>query len=76
MVSIHLVHDLHLSATEALYGVQKEIFLKKGLETRRMTIKIPPGIEDGTLLQLSSKGKETYGDMEEKLYLRVKVAED
>ena len=73
---IDLIHDLHLSSAEALYGTEREIFLKKEWETERMTIKIPPGVEDGTVLQVSREGKDTYRGVGDNLYLRIKVAED
>lgn len=64
--------DLFLNPTEALLGTEKEILLKRGCETERVTIKIPPGVKNDTLLFLSLKEREgIYG--EDEFYLRVKV---
>jgi len=62
--------DIHLNPTEALWGTEKEILLKKGLETERFRIRIPPGVKNDTLLFLSLK-EGNY--REDRLYLRVKV---
>lgn len=64
--------DIHLNSTEALLGTEKEISLKRGWETERVTIKIPPGVKNDTLLCLSLKG-EDRSYREDKFYLRVKL---
>ncbi len=64
--------DIHLNSTEALWGTEKEILLKRGWETERVTIKIPPGVKNDTLLSLSLE-KGNYH--EDTFYLRVKVVE-
>jgi hypothetical protein len=53
-------------------GTEKEIVLKRGWETERVTIKIPPGVKNDTLISISLKGTEE-GYREDKFYLRVKV---
>jgi curved DNA-binding protein len=64
--------DLYLNHAEALWGTEKEILLRRGWETQRVRIKIPPGVEDDTLLSLSLSGRDE-GYPEDRLYLRVKV---
>jgi len=64
--------DLHLNSTEALLGTEKEIVFKRGWENERVTIKIPPGVKNDTLLSLSLKGREE-GSRDDKFYLRVKI---
>ncbi len=66
--------DIHLNPTEALWGTEKEILFKMGWETERVTIKIPPGVKNDTLLSLSLNGNEG-SHRENKFYLRVKVVE-
>jgi len=67
--------DLFLNPTEALCGTEKEILLKREWETERVTIKIPPGVKNDTLLSLSLRGREgSY--REDEFYLRVKVVSD
>jgi len=65
-------YDIHLNHGEALWGTQKEIIVKRGWETQRIRIEIPPGVEDDTLLSVSLEGSEER-DRGERLYLRVKV---
>lgn len=64
--------DLDLNSTEALLGTEKDIVLKRGWETERVRIKIPPGVKNDTLLSLSLKGREE-GSRDDKFYLRVKI---
>lgn len=64
--------DIHLNHAEAFWGTEKEIILKRGWETQRVRIKIPPGVEDDTLLSLSLNGKDEI-ERDDRLYLRVKV---
>ena len=64
------IFDIPLNSTEALWGTEKEILLKRGLETERITIKIPPGVKNDTLLSLSLKEGNYSKD---RFYLRVKV---
>jgi curved DNA-binding protein len=64
--------DIHLNPEEALWGTEREIILKRGWETQRLRIKIPPGLKDDTLLSLSLRGRD-MGYPEDRLYLRVKV---
>jgi curved DNA-binding protein len=70
-----LVYDLSLTFSEALYGSEREIFLRKGCKTERMVISIPPGVEAGTLLKVSLKGKDSYKEMGDNLYLKVSLVE-
>jgi len=64
--------DIPLNPTEALCGTEKEILLKREWETERVTIKIPPGVKNDTLLSLSLRVREgSY--REDEFYLRVKV---
>jgi curved DNA-binding protein len=71
--SVDTVWEIVLSSTEALWGTEKEIVLQRGREIQKMRINIPPGVENDTLLSLSLKGREgSY--LEDRLYLRVKVA--
>ena len=65
-------YDIHLTHGEALRGTQKEIIVKRGWETQRLRIEIPPGVEDDTLLSISLESNDER-DREDRLYLRVKV---
>jgi DnaJ-class molecular chaperone len=67
-----VAYDIYLNHAEALRGTEREIVLRRGWEDQRLIIKIPPGVEDDTLLSLSLGGEER-GLPEDRLYLRVKV---
>jgi len=67
--------DIHLNPAETLWGTEKEILLKRGLKTERVTIKIPPGVKNDTLLSLSLNGGKG-GYREDRFYLRVKVVRE
>ena len=67
------VYDIPLNSNEALWGMEKEILFKMGWETKRVIIKIPPGVKNDTLLSLSFK-EGNYS--EDRFYLRVKVVKD
>jgi curved DNA-binding protein len=64
--------NIYLNHAEALWGTEKEITVKRGWETQRVRIKIPPGVEDDTLFSLSLNGKDEI-EPDDRLYLRVKV---
>lgn len=66
--------DIFLSANEALWGVEKEIQLRRGWKPEKCRIKIPPGVKNGTLLTVSLNGNQgSVG--EDRFYLRVQVRE-
>ena len=47
-----LLCDLPLTASEALAGTAKEIFIKVPRGIQRFTIGLPPGLQDGTVLDI------------------------
>ena len=47
-----LLYDLPLTASEALAGTEKEIFIKVPGGIQRFRIGLPPGLKDGTVLDL------------------------
>ena len=49
--------DVELSFKDAIFGVEKELSINKD----RISIKIPPGIENGQGLRVSGKGEEGQG---------------
>jgi len=64
--------ELKISPTEATTGYEQGIIYKKGKQTRRLMVKIPPGVKAGTKIRLKGasriKGEKT-GD----LYLHIKI---
>ena len=69
----YILYDLPLSFSEASLGTEKEVLLRRGWEAKRISIKIPPKVKDGTLIRI--KGRNT-GEIEENLYLRVKIVKE
>ena len=49
--------DVELSFKDAIFGVEKELSINKD----RISVKIPPGIENGQGLRVSGKGEEGQG---------------
>ena len=64
--------EFELSAVEAESGGEKAITHKRDNETKRLMVKIPPGVRQGTEIRLKGmgvRGGEKYGD----LYLHVRI---
>jgi len=64
--------ELELSATEAAAGDEKPITYKRDNETKKLMIKIPPGVKTGAEIRLRGmgiKGDNESGD----LYLHLKI---
>ena len=66
--------DLEISAKEAKEGGEKPVTYKRNNETRKLMVKIPKGIKNGTEIRLKGMGikqANSAGD----LYLRVKIVD-
>lgn len=64
--------DLELSAIEARTGGEKEVTLKTGKKSKKLIVKIPPGIHSGTQIRLKGMGQKN-GNQTGDLYLKVKL---
>ena len=66
-----LYHEIHLSQEEAASGVDKKIKYKRGKEKKKLIVKVPPGVTQGTKVRLRGMGLEgnTPGD----LFITVKI---
>ena len=66
-----LYHEIYLSQEEAAYGVDKKIKYKRGREKKKLIVKVPPGVTQGTKVRLRGMGLEglTPGD----LFITVKI---
>ena len=64
--------ELEISPAEAAIGGEKQVSYKRGGQTKKLMVKIPPGVKSGTRIRLKGMGmiedKES-GD----LYLHIKV---
>lgn len=60
-----LYHEIYLSQEEAAAGVDKKIQYKRGKEKKKLIVKIPPGVTQGTKVRLRGMGLEgqTPGDL-------------
>ena len=64
--------ELEVSPTEATVGGEKDITYKMGNQTKRLRVKIPPGVKPGTKLRL--RGMGVMGDKKQgDLYLHIKI---
>ena len=64
--------ELELSPTEAAAGSEKSITYQRGNQTKRLKVKIPPGVKPGTKIRLrgvGAAGKKQQGD----LYLQIRI---
>jgi DnaJ-class molecular chaperone len=66
-----LYHEIYLSREEAVSGVDKKIKYKRGRERKKLIVKVPPGVTQGTKVRLRGMGLEgrTPGD----LFVTVKI---
>jgi curved DNA-binding protein len=68
--------ELNLTFQEAVFGGEKKVRFSKGGKVEEVTVKIPPGIENGKKLRLAGKGMDGIGGRPPgDLYLKVNVAE-
>ena len=68
-------YNFPISRSEHVNGTEKEILIKRGYHSQRITVRIPPGLRDGTLLKVSPNEKSDYNQRAEPLYLRIRVVE-
>jgi DnaJ-class molecular chaperone len=61
----NLYHEIYLSKEEAASGVDKKIKYKRGKEKKKLVVKVPPGVTQGTKVRLKGMGLEgvTPGDL-------------
>jgi len=66
-----LHHEITLSSNEAAAGVNKEIRYKRGKERKKLIVKVPPGVSQGTKIRLKGMGlkEKIPGD----LYITVSI---
>jgi len=66
-----LYHEIYLSREEAASGVDKKIKYKRGREKKKLMVKVPPGVTQGTKVRLRGMGLQgrTPGD----LFVTVKI---
>ena len=60
-----LYHEIHLSQEEATSGADKKVKYKRGSEKKKLVVKVPPGVIQGTKIRLKGMGLrgKTPGDL-------------
>jgi DnaJ-class molecular chaperone len=66
-----LYHEIYLSQEEAASGVDKKIKYKRGKEKKKLIVKVPPGVTQGTKVRLRGMGLE--GAIPGDLFITVKI---
>ncbi len=69
---LDLTYSFPLERNEISPEATKELNLQRNGKTEKILVKIPPGVQEGTLIRLRGKGK-TRADQTGDLYLRVKL---
>lgn len=64
--------ELEISPVEAAAGAEKGVTYKRGNETRKLRVKIPPGVKPGTKIRLRGLGA-VEGKKSGDLYLQIKI---
>jgi curved DNA-binding protein len=67
--------DVELTLPEVLHGTSREVSVGPGAR-RRVEVKIPPGVRDGSRVRVAGEGGQGRGGKRGDLYLRVRVAPD
>ena len=67
--------ELELTAMEADMGGEKPVVVKNGWHRRKLMVKVPAGVKDGTNIRLKGMGRKN-GKEAGDLYLQVKIKEE
>lgn len=65
-----IVQDFPITFEEALSGAEKEVLISRGGSMQSATIRIPAGVEEGTILQM--QGKDLRGNLSN-ILLRITI---
>jgi molecular chaperone DnaJ len=67
--------ELHLDFEEALFGLTAEARVTSGSGTRTVKVRVPPGVDDGTVILVRERGEPGgHGGLPGDLYVVVRVA--
>jgi len=66
-----LYHEIALSRKEANIGVEKSIKYKRGKEKKKLVVKVPAGVSEGTKIRLRGMGQK--GGIPGDLYVTVRI---
>lgn len=66
--------DIELSFQESVFGAERKVVINSRLvKQKEVTIKTPPGIDDGQMIRLSGMGETMEGGVPGDLYVKVHV---
>ncbi|MDP2651081.1 MAG: DnaJ C-terminal domain-containing protein [bacterium] len=66
--------DIELSFQESIFGAERKVVINSKLvKQKEVTIKVPPGIDDGQMVRLSGMGETLEGGVPGDLYVKVHV---
>jgi len=66
-----LYHQISLSQKEANIGGEKKIQYKRGKEKKKVVVKVPAGVREGTKIRLRGMGQK--GEIPGDLYVTVRI---
>ena len=66
--------DIQIDFLEAIHGTSRQVHLRKGNKAESLTVKIPPGVDNGSKVRVAGKGEPgQMGGKTGDLYLNVTV---
>lgn len=66
--------DIELSFQESIFGAQRKVVINsKFVKQKEVSINVPPGIDDGQMIRLTSQGETLEGGVPGDLYVKVHV---
>jgi len=68
--------EVTLTLHDVLQGTTREVGLSEGGKTRRVEVRIPPGVRDGSKVRVAGAGGQGSRGRRGNLYLRVRIAAD
>ena len=71
----NVTYELIISAAQAMQGTSVEVELPHWGDAKRVTVRIPPGVQSGTKLRLKDMGRTVSGQADDRgdLYLQLRV---
>jgi curved DNA-binding protein len=68
--------EVSLTLQDVLRGATREVAIEEGGKTRRVEVKIPPGVREGSRVRVAGAGGQGARGRRGNLYLRVRIAGD
>jgi curved DNA-binding protein len=68
--------EVELTLAEVLQGTTREVRMGGGTKPRRVEVRIPPGVREGSRVRVAGEGGGAAGGRRGDLYLKVRIAAD